>query len=215
VTGTRDPIGQRLAASVPIVVDEPGLYWAAVAIILAPDPDSILLIRRAHREGDPWSGHMALPGGRVEPADRDLTATAMREAAEEVGIALREDWLLGTLDDVAPRTPVLPPVAVRPFVFRVPERPALRLNAEVAEAGWLELARLADPAVRQEIPIEVAGGSRRYPAFVVPGGVVWGMTERILSLFLERVGGAASLLGVDHAAAALPPRPPDQEQERE
>ena len=215
MNGTRDPIAQRLAASVPIAVDEPGLYWAAVAIIVAPDPDAILLIRRAHREGDPWSGHMALPGGRVEPADHDLTATAMREAAEEVGIALREDWLLGTLDDVAPRTPVLPPVAVRPFVFRVPARPTLQLNAEVAEAQWLELAWLADPSVRQEIPIEAAGGSRRYPAFVVPGGVVWGMTERILSLFLERIGAPASLFGVDDAASRHRARGPDEEQQGE
>jgi 8-oxo-dGTP pyrophosphatase MutT (NUDIX family) len=187
MTGVRDPIARRLAASLPIAVDEPGLYWAAVAIIVAPDPDAILLIRRAQREGDPWSGHMALPGGRAEPADRDLAGTAIRETAEEVGIQLREEWLLGTLDDVAPRTPVLPPVAVRPFVFRVPERPALRLNAEVAAAEWLELARLADPAVRQEISIEISGRSRPFPAFVTPSGVVWGMTERILTLFLERV----------------------------
>ena len=188
MSGTRDPIARRLAASVPIAVDEPGLYWAAVAIIVAPDPDSILLIRRAHREGDPWSGHMALPGGRAEPGDRDLVATAIRETAEEVGIALRHEWLLGALDDVAPLTPVLPPVAVRPYVFRVPSRPALAPNDEVAEALWLELARLADPAVRQVIPIEVTGGTRRYPAYVVPGGVVWGMTERILTGLMERVG---------------------------
>ena len=183
----RDPIGRRLAASLPVAVDEPGLFWAAVAIIVAPDPDALLLIRRAHREGDPWSGHMALPGGRAEPGDRDLIATAIRETAEEVGIVLQPGWLLGTLDDVAPRTPVLPPVAVRPFVFRVPARPTLRLNQEVAEASWLELARLADPLLHQEIPIEVRGATRHYPAFVVPGGVVWGMTERILTVFLEKV----------------------------
>jgi 8-oxo-dGTP pyrophosphatase MutT (NUDIX family) len=195
MSGILDPIARRLAASLPIVVDEPGLYWAAVSVIIAPDPDAILLIRRAHREGDPWSGHMALPGGRAEPGDRDLVATAMRETAEEVGVELRDAWLLGALDDVAPRTPVLPPVAVRPYVFRVPERPRLALNPEVAAAEWLDLARLADPAVRQEIPVEVSGRSRLYPAFVVPGGVVWGMTERILSAFLERTRDSGAEAG--------------------
>ena len=68
--------------------DDPSLLWAAVAIILTPQPDSILLIRRADRSGDPWSGHMALPGGRREPSDSDLAATAIREVAEEVGIQL-------------------------------------------------------------------------------------------------------------------------------
>lgn len=189
MSALRDPIERRLAASMPVAVDEPGLFWAAVAIVVAPDPDAILLIRRAHREGDPWSGHMALPGGRAEPGDRDLVATAIRETGEEVGILLREEWMLGALDDVAPRTPVLPPVAVRPFVFRVPGRPELRLNAEVADAEWLELARLADPAVHQEISINVSGASRHYPAFVLPGGVVWGMTERILTGFLRLVRG--------------------------
>lgn len=187
MSAIRDPIERRLAASMPIAVDEPGLFWAAVAIIVAPNPDAILLIRRAHRAGDPWSGHMALPGGRAEPGDRDLIATAIRETAEEVGVLLQDEWMLGALDDVAPRTPVLPPVAVRPFVFRVPERPSLRLNAEVADAGWLELTRLADPALHQEISIDVSGASRHYPAFVLPSGVVWGMTERILTGFLERV----------------------------
>jgi 8-oxo-dGTP pyrophosphatase MutT (NUDIX family) len=186
MSAARDPLSQRLAASLPIEVDEPGLYWAAVAIILAPDPDALLLIRRALREGDPWSGHMALPGGRAERDDSDLVATAIRETAEEVGIQLRPEWLVGALDDVAPRTPVLPPVAVRPFVFRLPSRPALTPNSEVAAAEWLELSVLAHPATRQQVTIEVSGASRRFPAFVIPTGVVWGMTERILSMLIAR-----------------------------
>ena len=100
--------------------DEGGeLIWAAVAVVLAPEPESVLLIRRAERAGDPWSGHMALPGGRRRSRpDHDLVATAIRETAEEVGLALGPEQLIGALDDVVPRTPVLPPIAVRPFVFR-------------------------------------------------------------------------------------------------
>lgn len=187
MTSTDDGLRRRLAASLPIEADDPGLYWAAVAVILVPDPDALLLIRRAHREGDPWSGHMALPGGRAEPGDADLVATAVRETAEEVGVPLLADHLLGPLSDVAPRTPTLPPIAVRPYVFRLPSRPELTLNPEVAAAEWVELRLLADPAVRQEVTIQVAGGSRRFPAFVTPHGVVWGMTERILSTLLPHL----------------------------
>ena len=104
--------------------DDPSLIWAAVAVVLAPDPDAILLIRRAERTGDPWSGHIALPGGRREPADPDLVATAIRETGEEVGIALEPERPGGSLRDVVPRTPALPPIAVRPFVFILPARPA-------------------------------------------------------------------------------------------
>jgi hypothetical protein len=60
--------------------EDPTLVWAAVAIILTPQPDSILFIRRADRSGDPWSGHMALPGGRRDPSDLDLAGTSRASA---------------------------------------------------------------------------------------------------------------------------------------
>lgn len=146
----------------------------------------MLVIRRAHREGDPWSGHMALPGGRREPGDADLVATAIRETAEEVGIRLARDELLGVLDDVIPRTRVLPPVAVRPHVFRLNATPLLVLNDEVAAATWLSLDDLRRQW-RTEVLVEVGGTSRVTPAFVTPEGVVWGMTERILRDLLDRL----------------------------
>src|SRR5688572_27389789 len=95
-------LAERLALWRQTVDDDPALIWAAVAIIIAPDPDAILLIRRAERAGDPWSGHMALPGGRREPGDLDLLATAIRETSEEVGIRLGSEQLVGTLEDVVP-----------------------------------------------------------------------------------------------------------------
>jgi len=180
-----DSLAQRLAASIPVEVDQPGLYWAAVALIVAPDPDSILLIRRSQREGDPWSGHMALPGGRQETDDPDLVATAIRETGEEVGVGLTRTHLVGALSDVAPRTPTLPPIAVRPLVFRLPGRPHLRLNQEVAAAHWLPFAELR-AQWRQSVPVEVAGLERQVPAYVTPYGVVWGMTEHILADLLQR-----------------------------
>ncbi len=180
---------ERLATPMGGAGDEdPSLLWAAVAIILTPQPDSILLIRRADRSGDPWSGHMALPGGRREPADSELAATAIRETAEEVGVQLRLQDLLGSLPDVIPRTPVLPPIAVRPFVFLLPERPALRLNPEVAQASWVPLDYLLRPDTHHPVQLEVAGKSRQVQAYQLENAIVWGMTERILTRFLAEVG---------------------------
>src|SRR5436305_12336697 len=97
---------------------------AAIALVLRPasgplgeiDPE-LLMIKRAEAEGDPWSGHVACPGGRMDPGDRDLAHTATRETWEETGVDLAADGrVLGTLDDISPRTPSLPPIVIRPFV---------------------------------------------------------------------------------------------------
>lgn len=167
------------------------LVWAAVAVILleraSPDGVALLLIRRAERAGDPWSGHMGLPGGRRDDGDSDLLETAIRETHEEVGVGLTRAQLLGTLDDVAPRTPVLPPVAVRPFVFALPQEPTLALNGEIAGAGWVSVADMLDPAARRMVDVESRGGRRFVSAYVTSRGVVWGMTERILSLLFDHL----------------------------
>jgi 8-oxo-dGTP pyrophosphatase MutT (NUDIX family) len=176
-----------VAAHRPIVADGPGLIWAAVALVLVPDPDALLLIRRAERTGDPWSGQAGLPGGRQDPLDPDLLTTAVREAAEEVGIGLDRRGCVGTLDDVAPRTPVLPPIAVRPFVFTLSERPRLEPNAEVASAHWVDLARLKHPGTIKPYSITLRGELRTFPAYHIEDLVVWGMTERILSCFVRAI----------------------------
>lgn len=170
-------------------MDERGdpLVWAAVAVILAPDPDSVLLIRRAERAGDPWSGHMALPGGRQDPGEADLLTTAIRETAEEVGLALKPEHLIGSLDDVVPRTSSLPPIAVRPYVFALDRRPELSLNPEVAAVRWVPLDLLLHPDTRHSIWLEIRGESREFPAYRLDDSVVWGMTERILSGLLEQL----------------------------
>jgi len=178
---------ERLANHPPVTDNDPALLWAAVAVVIAPDPDSILLIRRAERVGDPWSGHMALPGGRREPGDEDLRVTVIRETTEEVGFELSPEHLAGRLDDVVPRTPVLPPIAVRPFVFLPPARPSLVLNPEVASAHWVEVSDLLLPGSYHSVRLEVAGLSREVQAYQLGEAIVWGMTERILTGLLDQL----------------------------
>ena len=143
-----------------------------------------LLIKRAERAGDPWSGQIALPGGRREPSDADLLATALRETREETGVDLTAAERLGVLDDLYPRTPTLPPVVVRPFVFAIAERPPLIYSDEVTEAFWVPLADLQAPSARREVTLTIRGVDRTFPAYVLGDRVIWGMTERILTGFL-------------------------------
>ena len=172
---------QRLAEAPTAAHDDPDLLWAAVALIVSPSPDSLLLIQRAERPGDPWSGHVALPGGRRDPEDFDLLATALRETSEEVGISLSREMLVGALADVVPRIPTLPPIAVRPFLLAVPHRPALILNPEVAAATWVSLEELLRPEAHRQVVVDIHDNSREVWAYLLEAGVVWGMTERILT----------------------------------
>ena len=171
----------------PSLEADSSLLWAAVAAILVPSPDAILLIQRAERHGDPWSGHMALPGGRREPGDTDLLATAVRETREEVGISLGSETIAGCLEDVVPRIPTLPPVAVRPFVFLLAERPNIVLNMEVAAARWVSLADLLKPGAYAGVDLEQPAGRRVVQAYKVGQDIIWGMTERILTSLAEHL----------------------------
>jgi 8-oxo-dGTP pyrophosphatase MutT (NUDIX family) len=178
---------ERLQATRATNESSGSIDWAAVALILTPSPDSILLIRRAERTGDPWGGHMALPGGRRASSDSDLLATALRETREEVGVQLSSDDCAGILEDVTPRTQALPPIAIKPFVFVIPERPGLVLNPEVAAAHWYTLERLLAPETHHTVRVDVGGTLRSVPAYDLGDAIVWGLTERILSDLILRL----------------------------
>jgi 8-oxo-dGTP pyrophosphatase MutT (NUDIX family) len=186
LAGARDVLARHAARR----ESAPEARAAAVALLLCESPAGLetLFIRRAELVGDPWSGQVAFPGGRAEPDDADLLATAIRETREETGIDLASADQLGVLDDLYPRTATLPPVVVRPFVFGLATRPPLGSSPEVTRAFWVPLARLAAPAGRSELPITVRGVERRFPAYVIDGEVIWGMTERILTPFLALIG---------------------------
>lgn len=175
-----------LGGAAPVAVDDPARRQAAVALLLVPDPDRLLLIRRAERDGDPWSGHIALPGGRREAADRDLLETATRETLEETGIRLDAAPPGVALDDHAPLTPVLPPILVRPFAFLLDHEPPVTPSAEVAASAWVPLEVLADPAAYRPTELEVRGARYRVSGYHLDAGLLWGMTERILTPVVAR-----------------------------
>jgi 8-oxo-dGTP pyrophosphatase MutT (NUDIX family) len=183
-----DEVRSRLARYVPVAADATGRMQAAVSLVLAPDESgalSLLLIRRAEVPGDPWSGQMGLPGGRREDHDPDLLATALRETEEETGVRLRPEVVLGTLDDIAPLTPVLPPVLVRPFVCAIGQIPRVTPSHEVADFLWVPIKTLLTSAGETEVPIR--GDRRIMPAYLIGPHVVWGMTHRILNNFMSLV----------------------------
>jgi 8-oxo-dGTP pyrophosphatase MutT (NUDIX family) len=148
----------------------------------------LLMIQRAERDGDPWSGHIALPGGRQSPADNTLQDTATRETREETGIDLARDGVvLGTLDELRPRTPVLPPIIVTPFVAAVRADVDVVPSEEVADAFWVPWSLFNDPAVTRESTVNARGAEWRVPSYVLGRHIVWGMTERILRSLVESV----------------------------
>lgn len=175
-----------LKTRVPRTVEDPSRSQAAVAIILVPGPDQMLLIRRAEHERDPWSGQMGLPGGRRDPGDADLLATVLRETREEIGVDLDRATLIGTMDDLAPITPVLPPIIVRPHLFLLAGMPGpLVLSGEVQYVRWAGVAELGSPQVYRPYNFEHRGVPLTRPAYHLDNDVVWGMTERILTPVLE------------------------------
>ena len=157
---------------------------AAVAAVLAsgaPDEGArVLLIRRAQRDGDPWSGHMAFPGGRQEPSDADDRATAVRETAEEVGLDLA-GHRRGRLSDVLAKTHRgVQPMVIVPHVFLAPEGQAATTSDEVDEVVWVPLRFFADPANRVTRGWRMGGVELRMPAYHWRGREVWGLTLAML-----------------------------------
>jgi 8-oxo-dGTP pyrophosphatase MutT (NUDIX family) len=163
---------------------------AAVAAILRAPPDpgdaEILLVRRAERAGDPWSGHMAFPGGRREEGDASLLTTAIRETREEVGLDLEAH---GALLARLPDTPAVARglrvgMVIAPFVFALRSAPRhrheLRLNDEIAEAIWTPLGPLARGESACTHPYVHQGKHIDLPGLRVGERVVWGLTHHML-----------------------------------
>jgi 8-oxo-dGTP pyrophosphatase MutT (NUDIX family) len=183
---------RSLSSSLPPGPDPAAARSAAVAALLREGElgVEVLFIRRAEREGDPWSGHMAFPGGRRDPGDADLLATAIRETHEEIGVDLRAAGeLTGVLEDqdaTGQGTQLALPT--RPFVFELGRDVRFTFNHEVTEAVWTPLAPLYSGAKGTTVNVTYRGQDYALPAWDIGPGVVWGLTYRMTSTLLRVLG---------------------------
>ncbi|WXG44087.1 MAG: CoA pyrophosphatase [Promethearchaeati archaeon SRVP18_Atabeyarchaeia-1] len=154
---------------------------AAVAILLREADRNLrlLVVKRVENPKDPWSGQMALPGGRREPGDRSLKETVIRETLEETNIDLANRCrFLGVLEPV--RSAVRPGMTVLPFVFVLEHDPEIKLSAEELERYiWVDPKQL----IRSRGSVKFNFGA--FPAYLIGDSVIWGLTYIILTKLLE------------------------------
>lgn len=168
---------------------------AAVAAILreprGPGDAEILFVRRAEHPSDPWSGHMAFPGGRRDPGDASLVATAVRETREEVGLDLEAHaLLLARLPDVvAVARGRRVGLVIAPFVFALRGEPELALNGEMAEAIWAPIGPIARGEHDDVYRYSFDGKQMGLPCVRVGERKVWGLTYRMLRSLVETLHG--------------------------
>lgn len=189
----RERLGAR--ATKPSVTSDDA--YAAVAMVFREGRESVevLLIERAEREGDPWSGHMAFPGGRLEEGDDSTRSAARRETFEEVGVELADAEYLGQLDDIVGSPRKSPTLVVAAHAFFLTENQAFELAPdEVQAAFWFPLADMLEEARRVEFTTSHRPGDR-FPGILVgipDRHVVWGLTYRFLENLLDVLGQSIS-----------------------
>lgn len=160
---------------------------AAVALLLRPGGDpghlDVLLMRRAVRPEDRWSGQIGLPGGHREPDDADLLETAVRETREEVGADLKAcSEPLGRLDAVrAKARGMVLPLSIVPFLFRTTGDVELAMGPEAEEAFWFPLHTARSGELDSSHTYRGPQANFHMPAWSFEGRVVWGLTYEILS----------------------------------
>lgn len=159
---------------------EPRSGRAAVAIMVREGQEAteLLMIRRATREGDPWSGHMGFPGGRRDPEDRSNFSCALRETEEELGVDLsRWGAPLGELSDVNTGwRKDRPEMLVTPFIFSVSELPELTPNDEVDDVVWVPLHFLMDEGNREPLEWEWKGQKMETDSYLYDCYRIWGLS---------------------------------------
>ena len=179
-------IHRALATRTPVIGDTPGS--AVAAILQEGESPQVLFIERAHVKGDPWSGDIAFPGGRVEPNDADLREAAERETREEIGLDLQPDHYLGRLDDLITQTLG---IEVAAFVYQIEKTHSLQLNHEVAAAFWQSFSDLTDPTRQLNHTFANRGFPRRVPAIDLLGPnrpLLWGITYRFVAQLMQLAG---------------------------
>lgn len=184
----RRQLTARLASFNALAIEPERIPQAAVTLILREvhGATEALIIKRAEREGDPWSGNLALPGGRAQADDRDLLATAARETHEEIGIDLHSvGEFIGQLPLIAPRNPRLPQIEITPLVAIASPELSFQFSHEVATAFWVSVGQLKREGPSGEYRRQVGSVWQKWPAYPTEQGLIWGITERILTNFLD------------------------------
>ncbi|MBW2229138.1 MAG: CoA pyrophosphatase [Deltaproteobacteria bacterium] len=192
---TLEQVRERLDLRVRFKADDPALGAASVALILRERGGDLelLFIRRAEKEGDHWSGHIAFPGGRLDAADSGPRHTAERETAEEVGIVLEPADRLGRLDDLRGQSRS---IVVSAFVYGFSDERDLLLNHEVAEAFWIPLVELLDPGRHVKRSFHHLDRELDLPAIRVlddagpEAPLLWGLSYRFLDLLMLNIARA-------------------------
>jgi 8-oxo-dGTP pyrophosphatase MutT (NUDIX family) len=148
---------------------------AAVVVLLrsADQEFQVLLVNRAEKSTDPWSGQTAFPGGKRDPEDKDLKETVVRETLEETGINLCEGCrFLGDMEPV--RSTQRPEMKILPFVVLQENEQDIELNEELTEYFWTPLKELVHSKGSVKYRCE------EHPAYIIGNNVIWGLTYRIL-----------------------------------
>lgn len=164
-----------------------GRTRASVALILRELPGDleILFIERATDVRDPWSGHLAFPGGKVEPGEQARQA-AERETQEEIGLDLGAEHYLGRMSDIIGANL---PVRVSCFAYGVVTPTALPVvSPEVSDVFWVRLSDILRPERHQLTVVGFSGTALKVPAIVLPQSdkpVLWGITYRLVMQFLD------------------------------
>ncbi|MCX2975539.1 CoA pyrophosphatase [Halieaceae bacterium IMCC8485] len=171
----------------------PLMKRSAVAMVLQVRQGelNILMIKRAEREGDPWSGHMAFPGGRMDKTDANGYSVAVRETEEEVGLTLGpQDRCLGRLSDLnaRPRKHTLG-MAVSPFIFHLEREVEFTPNYEVAEVVWVPLEFLLDSGNREKMTWDYKGVKIPLPCYQYEQRCIWGLSLMMLDELMDLVEG--------------------------
>ncbi|MAG30909.1 MAG: coenzyme A pyrophosphatase [Deltaproteobacteria bacterium] len=164
---------------------------AAVSLVLreaGPDLEA-LFIRRAEHEDDPWSGHLALPGGRIDPEDAHPRAAAERETIEELGLDLSGARTLGRLSDVMGYAES---IRVSAYVYGIEGDPELRPNHEIREAFWSPLHHCTDPERQMMREFSYLEHSLPLPTIRLldedGAPVLWGITYKFMDDFMSTIG---------------------------
>lgn len=194
---TLDAIAATLRRHQPTRRDDlPLERKAAIAAIFREHAEGpqLLFILRAEHPRDPWSGHMAFPGGRVDPGDADPFAAAIRETREETGLDLdSQARLLGRLSEVRTHLRVRSaPLSVVPFAFALAQPSDLSINHEVQEAMWVPLSFLLDRGNRSIMLWTRDAAPLPMPCYRFDGRVIWGLTLRVVDELLELIGEAGT-----------------------